>query len=160
MAHINLLESNEDGNDSKVRSEPRELKTAVYVNAANGSVQVYTQDTQDYLDRPDTGWQAIHKLAAEQNATPRAVADVPPVADAPPNADAPPVGENGTGESDKTRLVKRVKLARSTALWCLSPFTPVTQEAMDKTRKVCPVNRRGGRSAWPPTAGTSTPRSA
>jgi hypothetical protein len=28
-------------------------------------------------------------------------------------------------------------------LWCLSPFTPVTQEAMDKTRKVCPVNLRG-----------------
>jgi hypothetical protein len=28
-------------------------------------------------------------------------------------------------------------------LWCLSPFTPVTQEAMDKTRKVCPVNLWG-----------------
>jgi hypothetical protein len=98
-------------------------------------VQVHTQDTQDYLDRPDTGWDAIHKLAAEQNVTPSA--------DAPPNADAPPVGENGTGESNKTSLAKRVKLARSTALWCLSPFTPVTQEAMDKTRKVCPVNLRG-----------------
>jgi hypothetical protein len=34
-------------------------------------------------------------------------------------------------------------MARSTALWCLSSFTPVTQEAMDKTRKVCPVNLRG-----------------
>jgi hypothetical protein len=67
---------------------------------------------------------------------------------------APPVGENGTGESDKSKLAKRVKLARSTDLWCLSPFTPVTQEAMDKPRKVCPVNLRG-RSARPPTAGVT-----
>jgi hypothetical protein len=127
MSRIDLLESRED-ND--LRSELKELKTAVYVNASNGSVQVHTQDTQDYLDRPDTGWDAIHKLAAEQIASPSAVAGAPPAADAPPVAanalPAPPVEENGTGESDKTKLAKRVKLARSTALWCLSPFTPVT----------------------------------
>jgi hypothetical protein len=143
LACIDLFESRED-ND--VRSELKELKTAVYANASNWSV--HTQDTRDYLDRPDTGWEAIHKLAAEQIATPSAATDAPPVLDdAPPVAanapvtanapHAPPVGENGTGESDKTRL------ARSTALWCLSPFTPVTQEAMDKMRKVCSVNLRG-----------------
>jgi hypothetical protein len=72
-------------------------------------------------------------------------ADAPPVADAeaPPVADAPPAGENGTGENDKTKLAKWVKLVRSTALLCLSPFTPVTPKAMDKTRKVCPDNLRG-----------------
>jgi hypothetical protein len=73
MDHIDLLESNEDsnevGNDSKVRSELRELKADVYVNAV--SVQVITQDMQDFMDRPDTRWDAIHKLAAEQKATPQ-----------------------------------------------------------------------------------------
>jgi hypothetical protein len=56
MSRIDLLESKDGTNeDSNVRSELRELKTAVYVNAANRSVQVHTQDTQDYLDRSDTG---------------------------------------------------------------------------------------------------------
>jgi hypothetical protein len=147
MSRIDLLESKDGTNneESKVRSELRELKKAVFVNAANGSVPD-TQDTQDYLDRSDTGWDAIHKLAAEQNGPPvTPSADAPTVtdADAPPLVEAPPVGENGTGENDKTKLAMRVKLARSTALWCLSPFTPVTQEAMDKTRKVCPVNLQG-----------------
>jgi hypothetical protein len=68
LAHIDLLES-KDGND-KVRSELRELKTAVYINAANRSVQVHTQDTQEYLDRLDTGWDTILKLAAEQYGPP------------------------------------------------------------------------------------------
>jgi hypothetical protein len=39
-------------------------------------------------------------------------------------------------ENDKSKLAKRVKLARSTDLWCLLPFMPVTQEAMVKPRKV------------------------
>jgi hypothetical protein len=72
---------------------------------------------------------------------------------------APHVGDSGTaGENDKSKLAKRVKLARSTDLWCLLPFTPVTQEAMDKPRKVC-RSTSGGRSARPQTAGTSTRRS-
>jgi hypothetical protein len=119
------------------------------------------------MDRADTGWDAILKLAAEQ--TPNAVADTaPPVLeDAPPVAanvaanapHAPHVGDSGTaGENDKSKLAKRVKLARSTDLWCLLPFTPVTQEAMDKPRKVC-RSTSGGRSARPQTAGTSTRRS-
>jgi hypothetical protein len=48
-----------------VRLELRELKKAVYVNASDGSA-AYTQETQDYMDRADTGWDAILKLAAEQ----------------------------------------------------------------------------------------------
>jgi hypothetical protein len=63
MAHIDLIES-KDGND-EVRLELRELKKAVFVNASHGSA-AYTQDTQDYMDRADTGWDAILKLAAEQ----------------------------------------------------------------------------------------------
>jgi hypothetical protein len=63
MAHIDLIES-KDGND-EVRLELRELKKAVFVNASHGSA-AYTQYTQDYMDRADTGWDAILKLAAEQ----------------------------------------------------------------------------------------------
>jgi hypothetical protein len=48
-----------------VRLELRELKKAVFVNASDGNA-AYTQDTQDYMDRADTGWDAILKLAAEQ----------------------------------------------------------------------------------------------
>jgi hypothetical protein len=40
-----------------------------------------------------------------------------------------------------------VKLAKSTDLWCLSPYVPLSQEAKDKDkqkqRKVCPVYLRG-----------------
>jgi hypothetical protein len=36
-----------------------------------------------------------------------------------------------------------VKLAKSTDLWCLLPYVPLSQEAKDKQRKVCPVNLRG-----------------
>jgi hypothetical protein len=61
------------------------------------------------------------------------------------NADATPVATSvgGDNTTKSAKLAKRVKLAKSTALWCLSPFTPVTQEAMNKPRKVCPVNLRG-----------------
>jgi hypothetical protein len=139
---IDLLEL-DNGN---VRSEPRKLKVAVFANAASNAV--VPQDTQDCLDRPNIGWDAIKQLAEEQNpASPTPVADTPPVTatvgTAPVAPHAPPAGEKGTGKSNKSKLAKRVKLARSTDLWCLSPFTPVTQDAMDKTRKVCPVNLRG-----------------
>jgi hypothetical protein len=45
-----------------------------------------------------------------------------------------------SSKAKSNRLAKRVWLAKSTALWCLSPYTPLTQEAKDKPRKVCPVN--------------------
>jgi hypothetical protein len=155
MARIDLLEASDgnvrsDGN-SNVRAELRELKAAVFAIMSNA---VLTQDTQEVLDRPNVGWDDIHKLARgaswheEQNpappltAPPTAVKDTPP-ATARNRNDAPPVGENGTGENDMSKLAKRVKLARSTDLWCLSPFTPVRQEARDKLRKVCPLNLRG-----------------
>jgi hypothetical protein len=54
----------DNAESATVRSEFRALKTAVFANASNGIVR---QDTQDCLDRPNTGWDAIHKLAAEQN---------------------------------------------------------------------------------------------
>jgi hypothetical protein len=42
-------------------------------------------------------------------------------------------------------IVKLVKLAKSTDLWCLSPYVSLSQEAKDKQkqRKVCLVNLRG-----------------
>jgi hypothetical protein len=70
MAYITLLESDRtpaaaDDNYYKLRSELRELKKAVFVNAAEGDA--YTQDTQDVLDGPNVGWDTINKLAEEQN---------------------------------------------------------------------------------------------
>jgi hypothetical protein len=68
-----------------------------------------------------------------------------------------------SSEAKSAKLAKLVKLAKSTNLWCLSPYVPLSQEARDKDkqkqRKVCPVNLRG-RSAPPTTAGASIPRSA
>jgi hypothetical protein len=66
MTHIDFLESDKDKapadvNNSKLRSELRELKKAVFVDAtganAHGDVPA---DTQEYLDRSDIGWDAIH----------------------------------------------------------------------------------------------------
>jgi hypothetical protein len=46
-------------------------------------------------------------------------------------------------QGKSAKLAKLVKLAKSTDLWCLSPFVPLTQEAKAKQRKVYPVNLRG-----------------
>jgi hypothetical protein len=44
--------------------------------------------------------------------------------------------DNTSSKAKSAKLAKRVKLAKSTALWCLLPYTPLTQEAKDKPRKV------------------------
>jgi hypothetical protein len=168
MSHIALLELEKDkaptDDSDELRTELRELKKAVFIvnlttgaNAHGGVPVGLTQGYWDTGDRSDIGWDAIHKLAAEQNGTPVASNGV---VNAVANADATPatsVKEDNTSMSVK--LAKRVKLAKSTALWCLLPFTPLTQEAKDKPRNVCPVNL-GGRSAGPATAAANTPRSA
>jgi hypothetical protein len=57
--------------------------------------------------------------------------------------------ESDDKPSSKVKLAKLAKLsmlikaAKSTDLWCLSPFVPAMQEAKAKQRKVCPVNLRG-----------------
>jgi hypothetical protein len=52
MSRIDLLQSRDGINEeSKVRSELRELKKAVFVKAVNGSVPD-RQNTQDYLAHP------------------------------------------------------------------------------------------------------------
>jgi hypothetical protein len=48
-----------------------------------------------------------------------------------------------SSEAKSARLSRLVKLAMSTAMWCLSPYIPLSQKAKDKQRKVCPVNLRG-----------------
>jgi hypothetical protein len=100
IAHISLLEDKAPANDdSKLRSELRELKKAVFVDAAGASANAHgsvPDDTQDYLDRSDIGFDAILKLAAEQNGTP--VASATPVSS---NADAtPPPVATSVGEDD------------------------------------------------------------
>jgi hypothetical protein len=52
---------------------------------------------------------------------------------------------NATSNKSKSdKLAKLVKLAKSTSLWCLSPYVPLSQEARDKDKhkqkKVCLVN--------------------
>jgi hypothetical protein len=151
IAHIDRLESDLEKNkapiddDSELRTELRELKKAVFIVDATGANfygDVPVGLTQEYWDtgnRSAIGWDAIHKLAAQQNVTPEASNDV---ANAVVNATS--VEEDNTSsEAKSAKLAKQVKLAKSTALWCLSPFTPLTQEAKDKPRKVCPVNLLG-----------------
>jgi hypothetical protein len=73
MARIDLLKAYNVRSDGNVRAELRELKAAVFANVSN---RVITQDTQDILDRPNVGWDDIHKLAPgaswheEQNPAP------------------------------------------------------------------------------------------
>jgi hypothetical protein len=88
MGRIDLLEKLEDG---YVRLELRKRKAAVFANATSTSNTVVTQDTQDCLDRPNIGWDAINKLAEEQNpASLTAVADTPSAtAMVPPRRAAP-----------------------------------------------------------------------
>jgi hypothetical protein len=55
---------------------------------------------------------------------------------------------NATSNKSKSaKLAKLVKLAKSTNLWCVSPYVPLSQEARDKDkqrqRKVCPVKLQG-----------------
>jgi hypothetical protein len=54
--------------DGNVRAELRELKASVFANMSNAAF--VTQDTQNVLDGPNVGWDAIHKLAEEQNPMP------------------------------------------------------------------------------------------
>jgi hypothetical protein len=133
--------------DSELRTELRRLKEAVFVNAtganAHGDVPVgLTQEYWDTGNRSVIGWDAIHKFAPEQNGTPGASNNV--VVNAMANTNATSVEEDDTSSKAKSvKRAKRVKLAKSTALWCLMPFTPLMQEAKDKPRKVCPVHLRG-----------------
>jgi hypothetical protein len=171
IAHIDRLELDLEKNkapinvndDSELSTELRRLKEAVFLDAtganAHGDVPVgLTQEYWDTGNRLVIGWDAIHKLATEQNGTPEASNDV--MVNAVANANATSVEEDNTSSKAKSvKLAKRVKLAKSTALWCLLPFTPLMQEAKDKPRKVCPVNLRG-RSARPATAAANTRRSA
>jgi hypothetical protein len=60
MARIELLEAGNVRSDGNVRAELRELKASVFGKMSNA---VITQDTQDVLDRPNVGWDDIHKLA-------------------------------------------------------------------------------------------------
>jgi hypothetical protein len=60
MARIDLLEAGNVRSAGNVRAELRDLKASVFANVSN---VVVTQDTQDVLDRPNVGWDDIHKLA-------------------------------------------------------------------------------------------------
>jgi hypothetical protein len=130
---------------SSVTKEEYTLDSVREMSTANAHGEVPVGLTQEYWDTGDRliiGWDAIHKLAAEQNGTPGASNNV--VVKVVANANATFVEEDDTSSKAKTvKLAKRVKMAKSTALWCLLPFTPLTQEAKDKPRKVCPVNLRG-----------------
>jgi hypothetical protein len=80
IAHIDRLESDLDKYKLVFR-ELRELKKAVFVDVtganAHGDVPVgLTQEYWDTGDRSDIRWDAIHKLAAEQNCPPVATNDV------------------------------------------------------------------------------------
>jgi hypothetical protein len=93
MTHIDFHELEKykapaDVNDSKLRSELRELKKAVFVHTTGANTHGdVPADTQEYLNRSDIRWDAIHKLATEQNGNPVAHNATPMTS----NADATPV---------------------------------------------------------------------
>jgi hypothetical protein len=139
IAHIDRLESDLEknkapiNNNSELRTELRELKKAIFIVDATGANSYgdmpvgLTQEYWDTGNRSVIGWDTIHKLAAEQNGTPEASNDV--VANVVFNATS--VQEDNTSSKAKSaKLAKQVKLAKSTALWCLLPFTPLKQDAM------------------------------
>jgi hypothetical protein len=139
----------------KLRAELKELKKAVFADAtgtnACGDVPVgLTQEYWDTGDRQVIPWGAIHRLAAEQNGTPKTstVEDnakhvVNAVVNA-VNATSVEEGNHNTSSNGKSaKLAKLVKLAKSTALWCLSPYVLLLLDAKDKQSKVCPFNLRG-----------------
>jgi hypothetical protein len=138
-----------DDETFKLRAELKELKEAVFVDVTGtnacgdgpvGLMQVYW----DTGNRTVIGWDAIHKLAAEQ--TPNVEDDGAKRGVVTAVVNATSVKEDNHNTSSKAKsakLAKLVKLAKSTALWCLLPYIPLTQEAKDKQRKVCLVNLRG-----------------
>jgi hypothetical protein len=67
--------------------------------------------------------------------------------------------EKSSSEAKLAKLAKQVEMAKSTDLWCLYLFLPLTQEAKAKQRKVCPVNLRG-EVCTSTTAVTNTQKSA
>jgi hypothetical protein len=105
-----------------------------------GLTQVYW----DTGDRQVISWDTIHKLAAEQDGTNVEDDGTTRVFNVVVNATSVEEDNHNTSrEAKSSKLAKLVRLAKSTALWCLSPYIPLMQEAKDKQRKVCPVNLRG-----------------
>jgi hypothetical protein len=114
IAHIDRLESDLDKYKMVFR-ELRELKKAVFVDAtganAHGDVPAgLTQKYWDTGDRSDIRWDAIHKLAAEQNGSPVATNNIVNVV---ANVDATSVSTSV--EEDDTILRTQAAEAKSLA---------------------------------------------
>jgi hypothetical protein len=112
IAHIDRLESDLDKYKMAFR-ELKELKKAVFVNATSASGDVPVGLTQEYWDtgdRSDIRWNAIHKLAAEQNGSPVATNHVVSVV---ANADATSV--TTSVEEDETIFRTQAAKAKSLA---------------------------------------------
>jgi hypothetical protein len=133
----------------ELRAKLKEFKDAVFIdkNGINAMGDKPTGLTQAYWatgDRRAIPWDVINRLAEDDpckisngeddvkvNATHSAV-----------NATSIEEGDvNATSsEAKSAKQAKLVKSDKSTDLWCLSPYVPLSQEAKDKQRKVCLVN--------------------
>jgi hypothetical protein len=136
----------------KLRAELKELKEAVFIDATGTNACGYvpvglTQVYWDTGDRQVISWDTIHKLAAEQDSTNVEDNGTKRVVNAVVNATSVEEDNHNTSSEAKSaklaKLAKLARLAKSTSLWCLMPYIPLTQEAKDKQRKVCLVNLRG-----------------
>jgi hypothetical protein len=133
----------------KLRAELKELKDVVFVvesgtNTCGDKPVRLTQEYWDTGNRQVIPWDAVHRLAAEQNGTPSNGEDnVKRVVNAVIATSVEEGDHNTSSEAKSAKLAKLVKLAKSTALWCLLPYVLLSQDAKDKQRKVCPVNLRG-----------------
>jgi hypothetical protein len=154
----------------ELRAELKELKEAVFVNEsgtnAMGDKPVgLTQAYWDTRNRRVIPWDVINRLAAEEvppSETPNGEDNVNRVVKV---VNATSVKEGNpkatSSEAKSAKLAKLVKLAKSRALWCLLRCIPLSQEAKDMQRKVCPVNLQGEVcTALPTTAAASNLRSA
>jgi hypothetical protein len=149
MAHIDLIES-KDGND-EVRLELRELKKAVFVNASHGSA-AYTQYTQDYMDRADTGWDAILKLAAEQTQRVEDLMATQEDGDKSGEAESDRLDKESMASSAVTRDRAPAAASASTSVASAGPTNETSKRTSDTKvqksrthRSVCTVMMGGGR---------------
>jgi hypothetical protein len=136
----------------ELRAELKELKDALFVdendiNAMGDKPAGLTQAYWATGDRRVIRWDIINRLAEDNPyETSSGEDDIKGVVSKTPSAVNVTKEDNVSATSSKAKsakLAKLVKMAKSTDLWCLSPYVPLSQEAKDKQRKVCPVNLRG-----------------
>jgi hypothetical protein len=129
----------------ELQAELKELTYAMGDKPTGGLTQVFWASG----DRRAIPWDDINKLTEDDSGKTSSKEDnVKGAANATPSATSVEEEDvKGAAKANatfsKAKSAKLAKMAKSTDLWCLSPFVPLSQEVKAKQRKVCPVNFRG-----------------